>query len=151
MKLFILIFIFFKPIMIFSASLSSSFPDSSLKPQEVVNIQLLAMKNNDDSNEGIEITFRFASPRNKMNTGPIERFVKLVNSPSYRGLLNHIDSEFISLKITNGIAIQDVIITTKYKKRTGFRFQLSIQKNSKYKDCWMTDSVIPFKVPEISA
>jgi hypothetical protein len=49
------------------------------------------------------------------------------------------------------MAIQDVIITNTEGKRIGYRFRLSIQEGEKHKNCWMTDAVMPFEVPEISA
>ena len=55
-------------------------PDPSLSPQDVVSIQLEALRNNDTpyDNRGIEVTFNFASPANKRITGPIERFAAMV-------------------------------------------------------------------------
>ena len=107
------------------------------------------MQQNDDSDIGIKITFRFASPSNKIQTGPLKRFISLVRSPSYRPLLNHINATFLELTVEEDFAVQDVIITTSNGKRIGYRFRLSIQKGPLYPDCWMTDSVIPFKVMEI--
>ena len=51
-------------------------PDPSLSPQDVVSIQIEALRNNDTpyENRGIEVTFNFASPANKRITGPLERF-----------------------------------------------------------------------------
>ena len=107
------------------------------------------MQKNDESNFGIEVTFRFASPANKKQTGPLKRFVRLVRNPSYLPLLNHINATFLELTLEEDLAIQDVIITTSKGKRIGYRFRLSIQKDPLYKGCWMTDSVIPFKVMEV--
>ena len=69
-------------------------PKPALKPDEAVRIQLLAMKNNDASDLGIKITFRFASPANKRVTAPLEKFIRLLKNPSYSPLLNHLDSVF---------------------------------------------------------
>ena len=42
-------------------------PDPSLSPQDVVSIQIEALRNNDIpyADRGIEVTFNFASPANK--------------------------------------------------------------------------------------
>ena len=106
------------------------------------------MQQNDESNFGIEVTFRFASPTNKKQTGPLNRFIKLVRDPSYSPLLNHLNATFLELTLEDDLATQDVIITTSKGKRIGYRFRLSIQKGNTYPECWMTDSVIPFKVTE---
>jgi len=146
-----LAFISIAPSLVFGIStLQSAIPDQSLNPDDVVRIQLQSLKSNDPSNFGIEVTFRFASPNNKRNTGPLEKFIKLVNSPAYRPMLNHLDAQLLKLKIHLDQAIQDVIITTNEAKRIGYRFILSRQSGSEYQGCWMTDAVIRFEVPDLS-
>ena len=130
-------------------SINTSYPNPELKAKEIVSLQLMGMQQNDVSNHGIEITFRFASPQNKVQTGPLSNFIKLVKSPSYHPLLNHIDATFLKLKVEGDLAIQEVIITTTIGTRKGFRFLLSLQKGEKDKDCWMTDAVIPFEIMEV--
>ena len=132
-----------------SYDIENAYPEPELKPNEVVKLQLLAMQQNDDSDFGIEVTFRFASPSNKIQTGPLKRFIRLVRNPSYRPLSNHINATFLELNIEEDFAVQDVIITTSNGERIGYRFRLSIQKGPLYPGCWMTDSVIPFKVMEV--
>jgi len=60
-------------------------PNPELTPDQVVKIQLEGLQNNDLSknNLGIRICFTFASPGNKIITGPIGNFVKLVKTPAY--------------------------------------------------------------------
>ena len=145
-----LVFLFILPFQVWASyDIENAYPDPKLKPNDVVRLQLLAMQQNDDSDFGIEVTFRFASPANKKQTGPLKRFISLVRNPSYRPLLNHINATFIELTVEEVFAIQDVIITTSKGKRIGYRFQLSIQKGPLYPGCWMTDSVTPFKVLEV--
>ncbi|MDH3252939.1 MAG: DUF4864 domain-containing protein, partial [Ignavibacteria bacterium] len=68
-------------------------PDPSLSPQEVVKIQLHALKNNDEADNGIRIAFRFASPGNQAATGPLDRFIALLKGPSYGEMLNYVSGE----------------------------------------------------------
>ena len=132
-----------------SYDIENAYPEPELKPNDVVRLQLLAMQQNDDSDFGIEVTFRFASPSNKIQTGPLKRFISLVRNPSYLPLLNHTNATFLELTVEEDFAVQDVIITTSKGKRIGYRFRLSIQKGTLYPGCWMTDSVVPFKVMEV--
>ena len=132
-----------------SYDIENAYPEPELKPNDVVRLQLLAMQQNDDSDFGIEVTFRFASPSNKIQTGPLKRFISLVRNPSYLPLLNHTKATFLELTVEENFAVQDVIITTSKGKRIGYRFRLSIQKGTLYPGCWMTDSVVPFKVMEV--
>ena len=132
-----------------SYDIENAYPKPELKPNDVVKLQLLAMQQNDESNFGIEVTFRFASPANKKQTGPLNRFIRLVRNPSYLPLLNHTNATFLELTVEEDFAVQDVIITTSKGERIGYRFRLSIQKGPLYPGCWMTDSVVPFKVMEV--
>ena len=132
-----------------SYNIENAYPEPELKPNDVVRLQLIAMQQNDDSDFGIEVTFRFASPANKQQTRPLKRFIGLVRNPSYRPLLNHINATILELTVEEVFAVQDVIITTSNGERIGYRFRLSIQKGPLYPGCWMTDSVIPFKVLEV--
>lgn len=145
-----LVFLFILPFQVWASyDIENAYPEPKLKPNDVVRLQLLAMQQNDDSDFGIEVTFRFASPANKKQTGPLKRFIGLVRNPSYRPLLNHINATFLELTVEEVFAVQDVIITTSNGERIGYRFRLSIQKGPLYPGCWMTDSVTPFKVLEI--
>ena len=145
-----LVFLFILPFQLWASyDIEKAYPEPKLKPNDVVRLQLLAMQQNDDSDFGIEVTFRFASPANKKQTGPLKRFIGLVRNPSYRPLLNHINATFLELTVEEVFAVQDVIITTSNGERIGYRFRLSIQKGPLYPGCWMTDSVTPFKVLEI--
>ena len=130
-------------------SINTSYPNPELQANEIVSLQLMAMQQNDVSNHGIEITYRFASPQNKVQTGPLSRFIMLVKNPAYRPLLNHLDATFLNLKVEGNVAIQEVIITTSKGTHKGFRFLLSLQQGEQFKDCWMTDAVIPFEILEV--
>ena len=146
----LIVFLFILPFQVWASyDIENAYPEPELKPNDVVRLQLLAMQQNDDSDFGIEVTFRFASPANKKQTGPLKRFIRLVRNPSYRPLLNHINATLLELNIEDDFAVQDVIITTSNGERIGYRFRLSIQKGPLYPGCWMTDSVIPFKVMEV--
>ena len=147
---FLIFFLVITPFYVWGLeSLNTSYPNPELKANEIVSLQLMAMQQNDVSNHGIEITYRFASPQNKVQTGPLSRFIMLVKNPAYRPLLNHLDATFLNLKVEGNVAIQEVIITTSKGTRKGFRFLLSLQQGEQFKDCWMTDAVIPFEILEV--
>lgn len=66
-------------------------PDPALTPEQVVDIQLQALKFNDNPtpNAGIAQTFALAHPSNKRVTGPLPRFEKMIRTPAYAPLLGH--------------------------------------------------------------
>ncbi len=123
-------------------------PSPAYQPEEVVGIQMRALANNDKpfSNAGIEITFRFASPKNKQSTGPIERFTGLFSHPAYRSMLNHSKLEIGEAEIRDNQARVPVKIETNDGKSLIYLFELSQQSAAPYLNCWMTDGVTPIDI-----
>ena len=123
-------------------------PDPSLSPEEVVRIQVGALGENDNPNpdSGIETTFRFASPANRVMTGPIERFKVMVHGPNYAPMVDHRSASFENLAIDGDNAMIDVIVLSKDDLFLGYRFTLSRQVRGSCPGCWMTDGVAPFSV-----
>ncbi len=123
-------------------------PSASLSPAAVVRIQMEALGMNDEpyADRGIEITFRFASPRNKAFTGPLERFRAMIRGSVYAPMLNHKSVAYENLQIDGGRAQVDVIVRTRENRYIGYRFGLSRYGVPACEGCWMTDSVVPFEV-----
>ena len=123
-------------------------PDPSLSPEEVVRIQVGALGENDNPtfDRGAEITFRFASPANKVLTGPIARFKIMVHSPNYEPMIDHRSARYENLVVDGDNAAIDVIVLSKDNAFLGYRFTLSRQRGGGCAGCWMTDSVVPFSV-----
>ncbi len=121
-------------------------PDPSLSPQDVVSIQIEALRNNDIpyENRGIEVTFNFASPANKRMTGPLERFKVLVRSPIYRPMINHRNAKYENIIVEVEWARIDVVLISKEGEYLGYRFILSRQHGNQHEGSWMTDAVIRF-------
>ncbi|MDH3671698.1 MAG: DUF4864 domain-containing protein [Gammaproteobacteria bacterium] len=124
------------------------FPNRNLSPADVIRIQIRALGRNDipHKNAGIEIAFRFASPRNKLITGPLPRFIQLVSNPVYRPMLNHRQAEYGPLQIEGVNATRPVFLTASDGQRVGYLFTLSRQDGGACDACWMTDGVIRFEV-----
>ena len=61
-------------------------PNSNLKAFDVLMIQLNSLKNNNKpyKDSGIEQTWEFAHPNNKLMTGPLDKFKKMIYSESYK-------------------------------------------------------------------
>ena len=117
-------------------------PNPSLAPEDVVRIQVEALQGNDETNKGIEITFRFASPANKQVTGPLTRFVRMVQNPTYRPMLNHKTAKYDPIEISDNKARQRVTIIAANGKAAVYVFELTKQTSPGCPGCWMTDSVI---------
>jgi len=119
-------------------------PDANLKPFEVLMIQLNSLKNNNNpyKDAGIEQTWEFAHPINKVATGPIERFKQMIYSNSYKILISHENNKTIILKETPNKFIYKVYILSKDKKKYYYIWQIEkVEREGKFKDCWMTTGV----------
>ena len=124
-------------------------PSPDLDPAEVVRIQVEALRNNSPLNEGIALTYRFASPNNKRSTGPLDRFTQMVRTDPYHLLLNHRRARYEPLALSGNQAHQLVIITDSAGEEIAYHWTLVRQEEGKFKDCWMTDMVIPSVRPTL--
>ena len=87
-------------------------PNSSIKPKQVIEIQLLGLMKNDNffEDSGIQQTWNFAHPENKKNTGPLPNFIQMIKSRSYQMLINHISHTARS--ISTSVKTFDLIRST---------------------------------------
>jgi hypothetical protein len=124
-------------------------PTPDLEPADVVRIQVEALRDNSPLDEGIELTYRFASPANKQVTGPLTRFTAMVHASPYDRLLNHLRASYEPLAIAGDEAHQMVTITDTVGEEITYHWVLVRVSEGPYKDCWMTDAVIPTSQPEM--
>ena len=115
-------------------------PTPEFTPQEVVEIQLEALRNNDAADNGIAVVYRFASPTNRAQTGPLLRFANMIKRGPYALMLNYESLEFDEAEIVGNQARVRVVLVNQYQK-LGYFFILTRQTEAPYKDCWMTDIV----------
>ena len=119
-------------------------PSSSIKPSEVVKIQLTGLKNNnkDFKDSGIEQTWKFAHPNNKRVTGPLSNFKMMIKSDSYEMMINHLSHTITELGSSDKWAQFEVIILDKNKIYHKFNWQVEkYTLDGSLKDCWMTTMV----------
>ena len=125
-------------------------PSPDYSADQVIRLQLEALADNDSPHKdaGIEVAFRFASPANKMVTGPLDRFIRMVHNPMYRPMLHHKAAHYGELQLQGNQAVRSVILTAANGQRVGYVFILSSQKGAPCDECWMTDSVLRFEVED---
>jgi hypothetical protein len=129
---------------------SAPHPAPSLSPGEVVTIVLNALQHNDDPqpDAGIATTFEFASPANRLETGPLQRFALLIKTPAYRVMLGFRTARRDRLEIDGSHAKQRVVIVGRDGSQVTYVFLLSKQSDGPFANCWMTDGVIRQKDAE---
>jgi len=129
------------------AALRTAGPSDMLTPADVVETQMAALGLNQElgDNGGIEIAFRFASPRNRAFTGPLTKFVSILRNPQYRAMLEYQSIRFGDQRTRGDEVGVPVILTMSDGARSGFVFVLSRQGGTPC-TCWMTDRVVPIAV-----
>lgn len=115
-------------------------PNPGLSPGDVIRIQLEALRNNDGQDRGITVAFRFASPANRVNTGPLSRFIAMIEHGPYALMLDFHHADYGPVETASDQARQRVTLTGA-RASTTYWFFLSRQSEAPYEDCWMTDAV----------
>ena len=116
-------------------------PNKTLNPYDVVKIQLEALKNNNENDNGIKQTWLFAHPDNKKITGPYERFRIMIYGQQYKFLLNHSSHKIKLIADSSNKFIYRIEILS--DKKQLFFYEWHVQKGSeeKCKNCWFTSAV----------
>jgi len=120
-------------------------PGLDLLPEDVVRIVINALANNDQpfADAGIATTFAFASPANKVNTGPLDKFTSMVKNDVYGIMVDHVEREFSKVVHDGNDAYQLVQLKGKNGVEIVFAFRLSKQLDGEFEGMWMTDAVWP--------
>lgn len=118
-------------------------PDPALDPAAVVRIQLEALAHVDEParDAGIATVFRFASPGNQAQTGPLKHFADLIRH-SYAEMLNHKSATLLPVVVDGNQALQAVELIDRAGTPHRYVFILHRQEAAPFKGCWMTDGVI---------
>lgn len=126
-------------------------PDLQHQPADVVRIVIKALANNDEpfADAGIATTFAFASPANKANTGPLERFTRMVRGPAFGIMVDHREHEFSEVVEMGNKAYQMVRILGASGAEVIFAFRLGRQQGGEFDRMWMTEAVWPVASGEI--
>ena len=134
--------VFFLKISFLSAEIVK--PNSDIKPVQVVKIQLKGLMKNDlpYKDQGIEQTWEFAHPNNKIFTGPIDRFKEMIKGESYKMLINHTNHEIKEIYRNDELAIFEVTVMDNEKKYFKFKWQVEKYLNDgPLENCWLTTVV----------
>lgn len=136
-------------LLFFSGCNTATIPNPSLTAYDVVIIQLKALQQNDTpkENHGISVAWSFASPNNRENIGPLERFVIMAHNENYRPLLNSRRYEVNVHFQEEAKAEFFVLLEDKEGIVHSFMVGLSIQELPPYEGCWMIDAIIPMDLP----
>ena len=144
MKKIFLTFFVFLIMFIVTAKADLVKPNIGIKPYQVVKIQLSGLMKNDEPNidNGIKQTWEFAHPSNKKFTGPLSRFIKLLNDEGYNVLLNHTEHKVVEIFNSEKKFIYEVTILD--RENFFFKYTWQVEKflnGGPLNNCWLTTSV----------
>ena len=140
--IFSILFYFFDSVPISKAELLK--PNSNIKPDKVIEIQLSGLQNNDlvYKDSGIEQTWNFAPPSNKKVTGPLDKFKRMIKGDSYQMMINHLSHTITKLGSGENWAQFEVILLDKDKIYHKFNWQVEkYTLDGPLKGCWLTTMV----------
>ena len=116
-------------------------PSKNFDPYDVVKIQLKALKNNTEKDQGIRQTWLFAHPNNKKVTGPYERFRIMIYGQQYKHLINHSSHKIKLASNSFNTKTYRVEILTNDKKLFFYEWQVQKGSDDNCKNCWFTTAV----------
>ncbi len=119
-------------------------PSPQLGPREVVQLQLAALQAVDSPSKdaGFATVFRFSSPENRAQTGPLPRFSKMIRE-GFGEMINHKKAVLLPVIQEAGKALQPVELTSLGGQTYRYVFVLRKQDLEDCQGCWLTDGVIP--------
>ena len=116
-------------------------PNKKLDPYDVVKIQLVALKNNDEKDQGIKQTWLFAHPDNKKVTGPYSRFRIMIYGEQYKHLINHASHKIKLITNSPNTYVYRIEILTKNKKLYFYEWHVQKGSDESCEGCWFTSAV----------
>jgi hypothetical protein len=127
-------------------------PSPELSARQTLTVIMDALRQNDTprADAGIDTAFRFASPGNRMNTGPIANFRQLVRAPAFAPMIDHQSAEVDVLMRRGDQAVLMVRLIAADGRECFYEVIMSRQYYPPYQGCWMTDGVRPVAPSEFA-
>jgi len=125
-------------------------PAVTLSPREVVTIQAESLRHCLESERDLWQCYLFASPANRGVTGPIDRFARMLLTPTYKSLVEAETMIIGREEVRSHLATVLVTVTDADNRVSSYRFFLAKQADGRVKDCWMTEGVIAAEPPQPS-
>jgi len=117
-------------------------PNPQLTPEDVIMLQVKELSAQGPLKARIQRCYEFASPANRLNTGPVDRFAEMIQLPKYAVLLDAKHFLVGRASISGRQAHLLLTVVDAQGNLCLFRCLLSKQTRANYVDCWMTDAVV---------
>jgi hypothetical protein len=120
-------------------------PSPSLSAEQVVRVQLDALRHNDEPvpDAGIAQTWALAHPGNQRATGPYARFRGMLHGAAFNPLLNH-HSHAVEVQIETPTAVTfAILIQARDGRALGYAWTVERVASGPLAACWLTTAVSP--------
>ncbi|MEM7316534.1 MAG: hypothetical protein AAF497_25645 [Planctomycetota bacterium] len=117
-----------------------TFPSPTIKPEDVVRIQVEAMRAESQGLGALQC-YCFAAPSNRVVTGPVDRFAQLIRNPPYDSIGESETYSIGGAEIDGDISRTTVVVVGKDQQVRVFSWVLRKQVAVPYESCWMTVGV----------
>lgn len=118
-------------------------PRPDLTPEQVVKLQLEAIRDSEGTDTGLAAAYRLASPDHKRRVGTLTQFAGMIRSAKFQAMLGFQAAEFGLTRIEGNRARQIVTLKDKQGRIQMFLFELQRQQSGPDKGCWLTEAVHP--------
>lgn len=122
-------------------------PAPELSPEDVVQIQIRAMADPHDPVNVMQCMC-FASPQNRMITGPLARFGTMLQSPRFNVFQESTSVLVGKSQMIDNVSRVFVTVVDSNSQPHAFVWVLGMQTQEPFVDCWMTESVMRVAIPE---
>ncbi|MGI9476523.1 MAG: hypothetical protein ACR2PI_07450 [Hyphomicrobiaceae bacterium] len=119
-------------------------PSADLTPEDVISIQLKALseaENDRETDSGVARVWAFAHPANRVVTGPLARFKRMLQSAQYRALIGHRSHRMRQVSLSDDKAHFAIKVTSSDGDVFGYSWHLGKVDAGSYKGMWMTTGV----------
>lgn len=121
-------------------------PSPDLAPEQVVRIQVDALANSDDPLSVLQCMV-FASPQNRIVTGPVARFGLMMRASPFNVFRDARSVLVGRAEFPEGRARVLVTVVDGKSRPHAFVWVLAPQTVPPFSDCWMTEGVMHVPVP----
>lgn len=118
-------------------------PHPGLSPADVIRTVAESLRKNNSPvpNAGIFTAYQFASPANRVVTGPYGHFLRLVKLPDFAPMLRDNPQRFSPIQLEGDRAEQILHVLMDSGRSVDYLFSVSRQRAGDCRDCWMIDGV----------
>lgn len=116
-------------------------PGTELEPEEVVRVQVEALQAASADDLDGELLYAFASADYRAAFDGVSDYAEHFTRRPYRPLIGHIEARYHPLELDNGLARQDVTVTTEDGETRRFGFLLTRSVSEDCDGCWLIEAV----------